>query len=88
MTTKEICNVLYSAPVDWNGWVSDREPGALFGDIRDVDAAIEKLARFRGYVDANLNATTHAAGVNSSNKLAGKIRKALGHTISKHDVRF
>lgn len=60
--------------------------------IDELDAVIQRAARIRGYVDMRYGSGCgdqgHVAGVKESNKLVNKIRKALGFTYPKADVRF
>jgi hypothetical protein len=60
--------------------------------IRYLDGEIERAARLRGYLDERYGHGCgdhgHNDAVKSSNRLAAKIRKALGFTYPKDDVRF
>lgn len=54
---------------------------------RLLDSKIEEAARLRGFIEA-LNHGARPAAVTASNNLAAKIRKALGFTYPRQDVRF
>ncbi len=96
-----------TAPVDWqdaaNRWTKNEagigflpateERGPVQCAVRELDAIIERLARFREYIDQRDGAGCvdqgHAAAVKASNKIGRKIRKALGFTYpNKGDLRI
>lgn len=80
----EIPIVFGAQPVISRGSIQDAE--------RQLDSCIERLARFREYISqrngSGCGDQGHAAAVEASNKLAGKIRKALGYTQALNDYRF
>lgn len=67
-------------------------PEAQHEMVRYLDAEIERAARLRGYLDERYGHGCgdhgHNDGVKSSNKLAKKIRKALGFTHPGLDINF
>jgi hypothetical protein len=60
--------------------------------INELDGAIERLTRLRGYLDMRYGHGYgdggHASAVVESNNLAAKVRKALGFTRYRLDIRF
>lgn len=93
MAAIEVTNVLLRSPmVTWQECVEQYAPGFQHEMIRDLDGLIERAARLRGYMDERYGHGYgdhgHKDGVKSSNKLAAKIRKALGFTYARQDVNF
>lgn len=96
--------LLESAPVDWeraaDGWKTELiehlpEPAArpaMSDAIRELDAVIVQATRLRGYLDGRYGAGCgdqgHPASVKTSNALVARVRKALGFTQARNDVRF
>lgn len=60
--------------------------------VDTLDTMIERLARFREYLDTRHRSGCgdqgHGKAVKDSNKMAAKIRAALGFTYPKRDVNF
>lgn len=88
-TTMEILQV---PMVEWERRIMEVSPSARYDILRHLDGVIEQAARLRGYVDMRYGSGCgdqgHADGVKESNRLAFKIRKALGFTLVKKEVRF
>lgn len=60
--------------------------------IQELDGIIIRLVRFRAYLDMRYGNGCgdqgHNDGVKEQNKLAAKVRKALGYTKAKDDITF
>jgi len=72
--------------------VGELKPQAQHEVIRHLDAVIERAVRLRGYLDERYGYGCgdqgHKAAVKTSNKLAKRIRKALGFTYPGQDINF
>lgn len=102
MTNKEILSglpiadkvtTLMEAPaVEWNNFqagLSSEDKGEC---IRHLDAVIQRASMLRGYLDARYGHGCgdqgHNDGVKQANRLVSKVRKVIGYSIPKQDVRF
>jgi hypothetical protein len=60
--------------------------------VRHLDALITRASMLRGYLDMRYGHGCgdqgHDSGVDEANKLATKVRKALGFTLPKQNIRF
>lgn len=90
--TKRTAQFFLDEPMTTWSTVGELTPEFQHAMIRYLDGEIERAARLRGYLDERYGHGCgdhgHKDGVKSSNKLAAKIRKALGFTYAKDDVRF
>jgi hypothetical protein len=83
-------------PVHWETLMtlarSSKEAQWLGESVILLDNTIEKLARVRGYLDGRYGHGCgdqgHTSAAKESNRLAAKVRKALGFTYSQQDLTF
>jgi hypothetical protein len=89
---KEALEWLESAPVTWFYKVAnlpdDKRTDYLFELDSWLVSITVRAARLGGYIDAVRKDQKHAKAVEYSNKLVARVRKALGYTIAKDDLRF
>lgn len=84
--------ILEAAPVTWDSKVSKLSMSDRQELERTLSDLCQRAARLIGYLEAR--GTTgcgdggHADGVKESNRRVAKVRKALGYTQAKHDLRF
>ncbi len=66
--------------------------GSMDDAVRKLDSLIEALTRFRAYLEYRSGSGCydqgHKAAVKAQNRLAAKVRKALGFTYYKQDITF
>jgi hypothetical protein len=84
-------HMLSSPMVEWQAmtervWFATHhgKPGVSLRQAQDeLDGLLEKAARLRGYLAAREEGKPHAKAVDASNRLATKVRRALGRQPSK-----
>jgi len=87
---------LESAPITWDKRFNDiprHNREVLLCELSDwLYSVAVRAARLAGYVNARgavgCGDSGHAEGVKSSNRKVARVRKALGYTIAKDDLRF
>lgn len=79
-------------PVGFQSSDSDRNRGTMDDAIRQLDGMIQALVRFRAYLDERYGHGCgdqgHASAVQNQNTIVAKVRKAMGFSIPRNDVRF
>lgn len=91
LTTTIVATVLDKPLIQWQQFIDellDVKPGTAQRDVRDLDAAIETLCRFRAYLDSRANGLNHSRARTAQNRLATKVRRALGYSIPKQEIYF
>jgi hypothetical protein len=89
---QETERLMQTAMVNWDTAVSLLSQEMRQDVARQLEAMIERGARLLGYLEergvTGCGDGGHIEGVKGSNRLAAKVRKALGFTYPKQDVRF
>lgn len=90
--TPEALHLLTLPPKQWEEFVNTMTEDERQNAQRGIDALMQGGARLSGYLDVR-GATGngdggHTRGVAKSNKMAEKVRKALGYTYPKSDINF
>lgn len=79
-------------PIAWKHRVDQLSVTEKQELTRWLDSVIERAARLRGYVDTRgalgEGDAGHEKSVQESNTLAARIRRALGYTYARQDLRF
>jgi len=97
-----ICTPMYEWDEVANRWINSEagkdylptaaNRGTMDDAIRQLDTMIVCLSRFREYLDQRYGSGCgdqgHADAVKAQNRVAAKIRKALGYTYAKNDINF
>jgi hypothetical protein len=84
--------LLNLAPVDWRAAVTELSEAQRYEQTRELDSLILRATRLRGYIDGRGSRpddyTSHNFGVEKSNRLASRVRKALGFAQARDDISF
>lgn len=84
--------LLETAPVTWSGIVEKMTSAEVQEAERFLSGVCERAARLIGYLEQRgalgCGDCGHAAGVQGSNTIATKVRRALGYAQPRHDITF
>lgn len=77
------------APVDWEAIADEcSENGTLHVVANEIESMAQWLARCAGYFHARELGQSHRQAVNRSNTTVAAIRRPLGFTYARNDIRF
>jgi hypothetical protein len=97
--SSDAARLLVSSMAAWRAQLNELDAARRDELVSELDALIENAARLRAYVDTyqpgfqfnpspELGERNQKAAVKASNRLAAKVRNALGYTYSRQDVTF
>lgn len=91
-TEEKITHLLDSSMRDWNSLQHNMLGETKEEIIRYLDRLMERSARLRGYLNTRYGNGCgdggHASAVKESNRLAWKVRKALGFIQPRKDITY
>jgi hypothetical protein len=80
------------APAGWEAYVDALNSSERRELAESLEGLLVWAARAFGYADhrhgGGCNDQGHTDSVKNSNKMAAKVRKAIGFTVAKHDISF
>ena len=86
---EEACELLLGLPpVEWEAWLSRNTSDTVRKTCKQLERVAVQAARMASYLNSRADGATHLQALNGQNRIAERVRRAMGFTVPRDDLNF